>query len=85
MSRAKTSHRIRRAKNARTGNQILLRKIGAICGRAAARVTGQRIDRHLQQIRAVHQASRNLMLALHTMGHAAALAVQGIRTMRGAR
>lgn len=80
MSRAKTSHRIRRAKNARTGNQILLRKIGAICGRAAVNVTCERIELRLQQIRAFHQASREFVKALHTMARNAAQVAQQIRT-----
>lgn len=84
MSRAKTSHRVRRAKNARTGDQILLRKIGAACGRAAARVTGERIELRLQQIRAFHQASRNLAQALHKMAQSAALVTQQIRRTWGA-
>lgn len=85
MSRAKTSHRIRRAKNARTGDQILLRKIGAIYGRVAVRVTCERIELRLQKLRAFHQASSDFVKAMRSMAQAAALVVQGIRTMRGAR
>lgn len=85
MSRAKTSHRIRRAKNARTGDQILLRKIGAIYGRAAVSVTCERIELQLQKLRAFHQASRDFVQALHKMTQGAALVAQGIRNTWGAR
>ena len=85
MSRAKTSHRIRRAKNARTGDQILLRKIGAIYGRVAAKITCERIELRLQQIRAFHQASREFVKALHKMAQGVALVAQGIRNTWGAR
>ena len=85
MSRAKTSHRIRRAKNARTGDQILLRKIGAIYGRAAARITCARIEMQLQQIRASVQAWRDFTKALHKMAEGAALVAQGIRKAWGAQ
>jgi hypothetical protein len=99
MSRAKTSHRIRRAKNARTGNQILLRKIGAIYGRVAVKVTCERIELQLQKVRAFHQASRDFVQkvrafhqasrdfvqGLHKMAQAAALVAQGIRSTWGAR
>lgn len=79
MSRAKTSHRIRRAKNARTGNQILMRKIAAALGRAAVKVACQRIERYVQQIRAINEDTRRFGLALHCMAQQAALA-----TLRGA-
>lgn len=85
MSKAKTSHRIRRAKNARTGDQILLRKIGAIYCRAAVRVTCDRIELRLQKLRAFHQASRDFVQALHKMAQGAALVAQGIRNTWGAR
>jgi hypothetical protein len=85
MSSAKTSHRIRRAKNARTGNQILLRKIDAAFGRAAVRVACERIELQLQKVRAFHQASRDFVQGLHKMAQAAALVAQGIRNTWGAR
>lgn len=84
MSRAKTSHRIRRAKNARTGNQILLRKIDAAFGRAAVRVMGERIERYQDQIRSYIQAQRDFGRALYKMAHHFAQVAQQIRTGWGA-
>lgn len=85
MSRAKTAHRIRRDKNARTGNQILLRKIGIAYGRAAARITCERIEMQLQQIRAAAQAWRDFTKALYRMAEGAAQVAQGIRKAWGAQ
>lgn len=85
MSRAKTSHRIRRAKNARTGNQILLRKIGAICGCAAVKVTCDSIELRPQQIRAFRHAARDAGEAMHKMAQGFAQVALGIRNAWGAR
>ena len=85
MSKAKTSHRIRRAKNARTGHQVLLRKIDAICGRAAVKVTCERIELRLQRIGAFLQASRDAGGALHKMAQGFALVALGIRNAWGVR
>lgn len=85
MSRAKTSHRFRRAKNARTGNQILLRKIGAALGRAAFRITCQSIERHMNRVRAHLEEQRSFAKALREMAQSAALVARQIRSMRGAQ
>lgn len=85
MSRAKTSHRIRRAKNARTGHQILLRKIGAIYGRVAAKIICERIELRMQRIGAFIQASRDTGGALHKMAQGFALVALGIRSAWGGR
>jgi hypothetical protein len=83
MSRAKTSHRVRRAKNARTGNQILLRKIDAAFGRAAVRVACERIELLPQKLRAAKLVSRDFVQGMQKMAQGAALVAQGIRNAWG--